>query len=174
MRIGELAQLTGVSRDTIRYYERLGIMPRPHRSANGYREYPSMAGNRLRLIRNAVQLGFPLHEIAKVLRIRDAGGAPCRQVRDYAHTLVAEIDQRIAQLKSEKTAMVRMIKGWNAMLEATGDKTPARLLERLDLGADSKVKHGSHDKTHRRLNRTARTQRNGGTRTARDAGGDVS
>ena len=129
MRIGELAQMAGVSPDTIRYYERLGLMPAPHRTANGYRQYPAMAGNRIRVIRNAVQLGFPLDEIARVLRIRDAGGAPCRRVRDYAQALVREIDQRIAQLASEKAAMLRMIENWNGILDVTRVDTQARLLE---------------------------------------------
>jgi DNA-binding transcriptional MerR regulator len=143
MRIGELAQLAGVSADTIRYYERLGLMPSPRRMANGYREYPDAAGSRLRVIRNAVQLGFPLEEIAKVLRIRDAGGAPCRQVRDYAQTLVAEIDQRMAQLQSEKTAMLRMITNWNAMLETTHIGSPARLLEHGEIAVRGPVVRSS-------------------------------
>jgi MerR family transcriptional regulator, copper efflux regulator len=150
MRIGELAALTGVSADTIRYYERLGLMPPPHRTANGYREYPAMARNRIRVIRNAVQLGFPLDEIAKVLRIRDAGGAPCRQVRDYAQTLVCEIDQRIAQLESEKTAMLRMIESWNGILDETRGDTPARLLERDEIAPRRPVARASRLSRSRR------------------------
>jgi DNA-binding transcriptional MerR regulator len=143
MRIGELARVSGVTPDTIRYYERLGLMPSPHRGANGYREYPAKAANRLRVIRNAVQLGFPLTEIAKVLRIRDAGGAPCRQVRDYAQTLVAEIDQRIAQLETEKAAMLRMLSSWNGILEVTRTDAPARLLERDEIARRSPVVRSS-------------------------------
>ena len=70
MRIGELALASGVSSDTIRYYERIGLMPRATRTPSGYREYPAGARNRIRVIRNAVQLGFPLQEIGNVLRIR--------------------------------------------------------------------------------------------------------
>ena len=141
MRIGQLAETTGVSTDTIRYYEKIGLLPAPQRSGSGYREYPSGAGNRLRVIRNAVQLGFPLTEIAKVLRVRDSGGAPCRQVRDYAQHVVGEIDQRIAQLTTERHSMVELIRAWDRQLEqARGGR--AHLLESHDLPARApEVKH---------------------------------
>jgi DNA-binding transcriptional MerR regulator len=129
MRIGELARVSGVSADTVRYYERIGLMPAPRRTPGGYREYPAGAANRLRIIRNAAQLGFPLQEIAGVLRIRDAGGAPCRQVRDYARTLVGSIEQRIAELQAERKAMRKMIKAWDSLLVRGSPETPVRLLE---------------------------------------------
>jgi DNA-binding transcriptional MerR regulator len=128
MRIGQLAHSTGVSTDTIRYYEKIGLLPRAGRSASGYREYPSGAGNRIQVIRNAVQLGFPLDEIAKVLRVRDAGGAPCRQVRDYAHALVQQIEHRIKELTAERRSMLAMIDAWDGKLaQARGER--AHLLE---------------------------------------------
>jgi DNA-binding transcriptional MerR regulator len=129
MRIGQLAEASGISTDTIRYYERIGLLPRASRTQSGYREYPSGARNRVRIIRNAVQLGFPLQEIVKVLRVRDAGGAPCRQVRDYARTLVVELERRVEELKAERTAMVAMIAQWDGILEKTPEGTPAHLLE---------------------------------------------
>jgi DNA-binding transcriptional MerR regulator len=135
MTIGELARQSGVSADTIRYYERIGLMPRPHRTPSGYRDYPAGAGNRITVIRNAVQLGFPLQEIAKVLRLRDAGGAPCVQVRDYARQLVHEMGERIAALQADRRAMLTMIKRWDAVLVSTSPGTPARLLERGSIAA---------------------------------------
>ena len=129
MRIGQLAAATGLSTDTIRYYERIGLLPSPHRTPAGYREYPAGAGNRVRVIRNAVQLGFPLQEISKVLRIKDSGGAPCRQVRDYARNLVIEIEKRVSELENERQAMVKMIEDWDAVLARTPEGVPARLLE---------------------------------------------
>ena len=135
MTIGELARQTGVSSDTIRYYERIGLMPRAQRTPGGYRDYPAGAGNRIAVIRNAVQLGFPLQEIAKVLRIRDAGGAPCRQVRDYARQLVVEIEQRIAGLETDRKAMLSMIKRWDVVLAGTNPGTAAHLLENTPIAA---------------------------------------
>ena len=129
MKIGQLAQVSGVSTDTIRYYERIGLLPRASRTPSGYREYPSGARNRVRIIRNAVQLGFPLQEIAKVLRVRDSGGAPCRQVRDYARILVAEIERRLDELKSERKAMLAMLAQWDGILDSTPEGKAAHLLE---------------------------------------------
>jgi len=137
MRIGQLAHTTGVSPDTIRYYEKIGLLPKARRTESGYREYPDGAGNRIRVIRNAVQLGFPLKEIAKVLRIRDSGGAPCRQVREYAHQLVEQIEHRIGELRAEKHAMQAMIRDWDATLAQTSPGTHALLLERVPIAARS-------------------------------------
>jgi len=129
MRIGELARCTGVSIDTLRYYERIGLLPKARRSDNGYRDYPPEVRNRLRVIRNAAALGFPLKEIASVLRIRDAGGSPCRQVRDYAVSIVAQLEERIAELKAERRAMLALIEQWNARLSKTPEGQRAHLLE---------------------------------------------
>jgi MerR family copper efflux transcriptional regulator len=136
MRIGELAQSAGVTVDTIRYYERIGVIPKARRASNGYRDYAPDVRNRLRIIRNAVTLGFPLKEITRLLRIRDAGGAPCAQVRDYAVTLVEHIDRRIGEMKAERKAMLAMIDQWNVKLAATKPGSRAHL---LDSGLDSKV-----------------------------------
>jgi DNA-binding transcriptional MerR regulator len=128
MRIGQLARSSGISTDTIRYYEKIGLLPRPPRTESGYREYAPGVVNRIRVIRNAAQLGFPLHEIAKVLRVRDAGGAPCRQVRDYAASLVDRMQQRIEELTVERQAMLTMIRVWDRKL-ARAHGAPANLLE---------------------------------------------
>lgn len=137
MRIGELAQSAGVTVDTLRYYERIGLLPKIRRTANGYREYAPDVANRIRVIRNAVELGFPLNEVARVLRIRDAGGAPCRQVRDYAATLVTGIEGRIAELKAERKAMLAMIDRWDSKLAKAGAGSRAHLLDALDSGVES-------------------------------------
>jgi len=81
---GELADLAGVSRDTLRHYERKGVLPRPLRGHNAYRQYPPEALQRVQLVRRALSVGFTLDELAKVLKVRDAGGAPCEEVRKLA------------------------------------------------------------------------------------------
>lgn len=98
LRIGEVAARTGVSRDTIRYYERLGLVPKAARTDAGYRQYPESAANRVRLVRNALQFGFSLREIGGFLRVRESGGAPCRQVRTAAERLLADVDAEIREL----------------------------------------------------------------------------
>ncbi len=147
MRIGQLAATAGVSADTIRYYEKIGLLPAAQRAPSGYREYPSGAAQRIRVIRNAVQLGFPLQEISKVLRVRDSGGAPCRQVRDYAKELVKHIDQRIDELGAERTAMLAMIRDWDGKLAQAGGGR-AHLLE--DIGASPRKPAPKHTRLRRR------------------------
>ena len=78
---GELARLTGVSTDTLRHYERRGLVPRPSRSNSGYRQYPLEVADRVRLVQRALAVGFSLDELARILRERDKGKAPCREVR---------------------------------------------------------------------------------------------
>ena len=80
MRSGVLARLAGVSTDTLRFYERRGLLPRPPRDASGYRRYPSSALTRVRVIQQALDAGFTIVDLARVFGQRDAGGAPCREV----------------------------------------------------------------------------------------------
>jgi len=98
MVIHELAKQSGISAGTIRYYESIGLMPKPTRSANNYRQYTSAAVERLRLIAGARGLGFPLDDIADILQARDSNVAPCQRVLEALDRRLAEIDQRIAGL----------------------------------------------------------------------------
>jgi DNA-binding transcriptional MerR regulator len=76
LRSGELARLTGLSPDTIRHYESVGVLPAPHRTAAGYRVYAHDAVDRVLLVQRALQLGFTLAELSEILRVRDTGGRP--------------------------------------------------------------------------------------------------
>ena len=77
MRSGELAQRSGVSTDTLRHYERMGLLARPQRTLGGYRAYEPQALDRVLVVRRALSIGFSLCELAAIFRIRDCGGAPC-------------------------------------------------------------------------------------------------
>jgi DNA-binding transcriptional MerR regulator len=98
LRSGELAQAAGVSTDTLRHYERQGILKRPPRTAGGYRAYPPDALDRVNLIRNALASGFTLRELDAILRVRDGGGAPCQQVAELAREKVRQLEIQIAEL----------------------------------------------------------------------------
>lgn len=98
MVIHELAQQSGMSAGTIRYYESIGLLPKPERSANNYRQYTSADVERLHLIAGARGLGFPLDDIADILRARDNHVAPCQRVLDALDQRLVEIDRRIADL----------------------------------------------------------------------------
>ncbi len=95
---GELARAAGVSTDTLRHYERKGVLPRPPRASNGYRRYPPEALARVLLVRRALAFGFTLDELARVLSVRDRGAAPCKEVRALAAAKLAEVEEQLAQL----------------------------------------------------------------------------
>jgi DNA-binding transcriptional MerR regulator len=100
-RSGELAELAGVSSDTLRHYERKGVLARPLRKANDYRQYPVSALQRVRLIRRAIAVGFTLDELAYVQRachVHDRGGAPCMEVRALAAAKLSDIETRLREM----------------------------------------------------------------------------
>jgi len=131
LRIGQVAQRAGVSTDTIRYYERLGLLPNPQRSPAGYREYPEIIVNRIALVRNAMRFGFSLLEIRGFLRVREAGGKPCHQVRHAAQTILDRVDQQIAELTATRETMRETLLKWDVQLARTPATRHARLLEGL-------------------------------------------
>jgi DNA-binding transcriptional MerR regulator len=126
---GELARLCGVSPDTIRHYERVGVLPAAVRGANGYRRFPRQAVERVLLIRRAMAIGFSLEEMQRILRQRDGGTAPCRSVRALAGEKLEGLDRRIEELTALREELVRMIEEWDVRLAATRGDEPARLLE---------------------------------------------
>jgi DNA-binding transcriptional MerR regulator len=94
----ELARLTGVSTDTLRHYERKGVLGIPARSQGGYRLYPPEAVGRVRLVRRALAIGFTLHDLAAALSERARGGTPCRSVRALVAERLAELETRLRDL----------------------------------------------------------------------------
>lgn len=130
-RAGELAQAAGVSRDTLRHYERKGVLARPRRAANGYRLYPPDALRRVRLVRRALRVGFTLDELARILGERDKGGAPCRQVRALVGTKLADIREQLAVLGALRDELALMLADWDRRLAAAGAGARAELLETL-------------------------------------------
>lgn len=131
LRSGELARLAGVSADTLRHYERKGVLAAPRRSRNGYREYGAEALDRVLLVRRALTVGFTLDELARMLKQRDSGRAPCREVRQLAASKLAEIEGRLQEMVTVRDELRATITDWDARLNHTADGQPARLLEVL-------------------------------------------
>ena len=131
LRSGELARLAGVSPDTLRHYERLGVLARPRREANGYRQYDSAALERVLLVRRALALGFTLEELRRLLAARDRGRPPCGEVRRLASAKLAEIDVRLTQLRELRDLLVHTLADWDMRLSRTPEGKPAGLLESL-------------------------------------------
>ena len=132
LRAGALARQAGVSTDTLRLYERKGLLPRARRSANGYREYAPEAGARVRLVRQALAVGFTLDELVRVFRVRDQGGAPCREVRALGAAKLAMIEARVAELTGARDRLRGVLSRWDEILGATPQGARAALLDALE------------------------------------------
>jgi DNA-binding transcriptional MerR regulator len=128
---GELARLTGVSTDTLRYYERKGVLPKPNRLGNGYRKYPSNSVDRVRLIRRALSVGFTLDELAQFLKARDRGQAPCREVRALAAEKLDELENRLGEMMALRDELQATLKDWDRRLVGKNAGQRAGLLDAL-------------------------------------------
>ena len=146
LRSGELARLCGVSTDTLRHYERVGVLAKPPRTSAGYRRYPSAALERVRLVRRAMAVGFSLEELARVLRIRDNGGAPCRQVWQLAASKLEEVERRIEELATLRDQLKTLLREWDGRLARTPPGHRAGLLEALIVSLDESG--SKHSKRH--------------------------
>ena len=131
MTVGQVASEVGMTADAIRYYERLGLLPRAARARNGYRLYGPGVVHRLKVVRNAQRFGFSLREIAEFLGVRDRGGAPCRDVRMAAERILEAIDRQIADLRTTREEMTQTLRAWDRLLEKTPPGRQAHLLEAL-------------------------------------------
>lgn len=107
MRIGQLAKRTGVSPDTLRFYERLDLLD-GHRRDNGYRDYPDSAIDRVEFIKLAQALGFTLAEIRSIAPLLTGGTLPVEQVQAFIHDKLALIDQRIATLQTLRNRLAHL------------------------------------------------------------------
>jgi MerR family copper efflux transcriptional regulator len=108
--IGRLATEAGVNLETVRYYERRGLLPKPPRSASGYRLFPAEAARRLRFIRRAQELGFSLSEIRELLSLRVSRTSTKAEVKTRAEAKLADIEARIKSLESMKKTLRKLTK----------------------------------------------------------------
>ena len=140
LRSGELARLAGVSTDLLRHYERIGILPRPERRLNGYRQYPATALDRVHAVQRSLTLGFSLPELARIFAIRDRGGAPCRKVRDLAEKKLRQVEQSLMELKALRRQLRAAVLDWGRRLGRTPAGRRAGLIESLQKSAsDSRL-----------------------------------
>lgn len=141
---GELARLAGVSADTVRFYDRRGLLPVVARSASGYRIFPQDTLARVQLIQSALSIGFSVNDLAGIFRERDRGAAPCRHVRALAAEKLAVLEARLRDLQSWRRELLKTLAEWDRMLAKTPRGKPARLLETFA---------ATHPKSHaRKLN----------------------
>lgn len=108
MRIGALAELSGLSAQTIRYYESIDLLPEPDRTPSGYRDYTADIAERLRFIRDAQACGLTLDEVQTLLSMKDAGLATCEHTRAFLDRHIAEIDAQLERLHAARAEMLEL------------------------------------------------------------------
>lgn len=106
---GALAKRTSCNIETIRYYEKTGLIPEPERAANGYRLYDVMHLKRLSFIKRCRELGFTLKEIAELLVLVDGGNYTCAEIRDHTVTHLKDVNDKIRDLRKMQQTLRQMV-----------------------------------------------------------------
>jgi DNA-binding transcriptional MerR regulator len=112
LKVGSVAKAAGVGVQTLHYYERVGLLPKPERSAANYRLYSPEAIRRVRFIKKAQVVGLTLEETKRILDLKDHGRAPCAEVVELGEKHFAEINTRLAQLRAYRRALGRALGEW--------------------------------------------------------------
>lgn len=126
--IGKVAKQAGVGVETVRFYEREGLLDEPPRRPSGYRQYPQDTVERLRFIRRAKELGFTLKEVKELLALRIAPGTTCGQIKKRAEAKVEDIEDRIRSLQRMKRALKKL----TAACSGNGSVSDCPILDALE------------------------------------------
>jgi DNA-binding transcriptional MerR regulator len=127
----DVARATGVSTDTLRHYERRGLLPRVARTAAGYRRYSSATVDRVLLIQRALVVGFSLTDLKRVLTMRDGGGVPCQSVRELVGQRLEGLNRRIEEMLALRDELRALLTDWDTRLETAAPGQRAHLLDTL-------------------------------------------
>lgn len=130
-RSGEIAKICGCSPDTLRHYERLGLIHKPLRSENRYRKYPTETIHRVKQIQAALRIGFSLKELSKIFHTRDHDGVPCKNVRDLAEMKLHQLQEQIQQMIANREQLQQLIQDWDKSLKQKAAGERAGLLDEL-------------------------------------------
>jgi DNA-binding transcriptional MerR regulator len=133
LKIGEVARRAGIGVETLRFYERSGLLDHPARTEGGYRLYDAGALKTLEFIKRAQSLGFTLEEIKRIIAESRAGQRPCAEVRETVRRRLAELDEQMAQIRRYRNALAATLKQWDEKGFADGDF--CGLIESSDLSA---------------------------------------
>ena len=129
-RIGDLARATGTKVVTIRYYEKVGLLPPPDRSAGNYRAYDAAALDRLRFVRRCRDLGFSLDQIRELLDLSSDVERPCAEVDEITAVHLAEVQRKIRDLQ----ALAKQLRRISATCNGGGTISNCRILNAIDPG----------------------------------------
>ena len=120
LKIGEVARRSELGVETLRYYERRGLLGLPRRTDSGYRLYPQSIFNRLDFIRKAQAMGFTLEEIARIIQESESGQSPCADVRRIARRKLDELDKKLKELRQFRAELARTVEDWERQGSAAG------------------------------------------------------
>jgi MerR family transcriptional regulator, copper efflux regulator len=126
--IGEVAQRAGIGLETVRFYERQGLIEEPPRTESGYRQYPDSVVSRIRFIRRGKELGFTLKEIADLLTLRVEPHTTCADVKQRAEAKITDIKEKIRDLQRMQTALQALA----SACQGTGPTSECPILEALE------------------------------------------
>jgi MerR family mercuric resistance operon transcriptional regulator len=132
--IGQVARQAGVGVETVRFYERQGLLEEPSRRASGYRQYPTDVVARLRFIKRAKEVGFSLKEIKELLALRVDPATTCAEIKRQAEAKIADIEKRIASLTRMKKALGKLA----AVCQGHGPTSECPILDALDKEVDGR------------------------------------
>ncbi len=126
--IGKLAKRVNVNIETIRYYERRGLIPKPRRRESGYREYSDETTKRILFIKRAKDLGFSLKEVDELFSLKISPGTTCSDVKSKAEEKIADIEDKIKTLQRMKKALFKLSKACSG----AGPVSECPILEALE------------------------------------------
>lgn len=120
LKIGEVSKASGVGIETLRFYEKSGLLDRPSRTEGGYRLYDSEVLERLDFIKRAQVLGFSLDEIKRIIADKRAGQSPCAEVREIVRRRLAELDARMREMKRYRNELASALAEWDEIGDVAG------------------------------------------------------
>jgi MerR family mercuric resistance operon transcriptional regulator len=126
--IGQVARQAGVGVETVRFYEREGLLEEPPRRASGYRQYSEQVVKRIRFIKRAQQLGFSLKEITELLMLRVDAQTSCEEVKERSQAKIAEVERKLAELQRMRQALLQVA----ALCTGQGPGSRCPMLDALD------------------------------------------
>lgn len=138
---GQAAKAAQVGSETLRYYERIGIIPKPARSAGNYRVYDDETVQRIRFVKHAQDLGFSLEEIDELLSLRATKGSKAADVKRRAQAKIRDVEQRISSLQNIRAALSELVENCSG----SGPASTCTILHAIDHGLD---KHEEKGETH--------------------------
>lgn len=150
IKIGEVSKRSGIGIETLRFYEKSGLLDRPHRTGSGYRLYDAEVLERLAFIKRAQVLGFSLEEIKRIIAEKRAGQSPCAEVREIVRRRLVELDERLAQMRRYRKELAEALGEWEragdtaghicGLIEGTTIRHPAIITRTLTRDVSSKRK----------------------------------